>query len=110
MQRPGHGCPLPVIQFDWYGIALRELTQAQQPDATPEQRAALPILRERIRLHERLSAKPFVEQDLVKTLAQLSRGEELNSDTVHLGAINQEARRLLEKWQDPDRDSLHPYT
>jgi hypothetical protein len=94
----------------WYGIALRELTQAQQPDATPEQRAALPILRERIRLHERLSAKPFVEQDLVKTLAQLSRGEELNSDTVHLGAINQEARRLLEKWQDPDRDSLHPYT
>jgi hypothetical protein len=29
---------------------------AQQPDATPEQRAALPILRERIRLHVRLSA------------------------------------------------------
>jgi hypothetical protein len=58
----------------------------------------------------RLSAKPLVEQDLVKTLAQLSRGEESNSDTVHLSAINQEARVLLEKWQDPDRDSLHPYT
>jgi hypothetical protein len=46
----------------------------------------------------------------VKTLAQLSRGEESNSDTVHLGAINQEARALLNKWQDPDRDSLQPYT
>jgi hypothetical protein len=94
----------------WYGIALRELAQAQQPDATPEQRTALPALRERIRLHERLLAKPLLERDLVKTLAKLSRGEESTSDTVHLSAINNEARALLNKWQDPDRDSLYPYT
>jgi hypothetical protein len=43
----------------WYGIAVRELAQSQHPDATPEQRAALPILRERIRLHERFAAKPL---------------------------------------------------
>jgi hypothetical protein len=94
----------------WYGIALRELAQAQQPDATPEKHTALPVLRARIRLHEQFLAKPLVEQDLVNTLERLSRGEESNSDTVHLSAINQEARVLLEKWQDPDRDSLHPYT
>jgi hypothetical protein len=58
--------PLPVMPVSpelfvsyWYGIAVRELAQSQHPDATPEQRAALPILRERIRLHERFAAKPL---------------------------------------------------
>jgi hypothetical protein len=95
----------------WYGQALRELAQAQGLDATSAQCAALPVIRERIRLHERLLARHLAsEQNLVAVLEQIIRGEGATCDTVNLGAINNEARELLVKWQDPDRDALHPYS
>jgi hypothetical protein len=50
------------------------------------------------------------EQNLVAVLEQIIRGEGATCDTVNLGAINNEARELLAKWQDPDRDALHPYS
>ena len=95
----------------WYGQALREFAQAQGPDATRSQRAALPVIRERVRVHERLLARHLAsEQNLVAVLEQIIRGEGAACDTVNLGAPNNEARELLAKSQDPDRDALHPYS
>jgi len=56
------------------------------------------------------TVRPVSEQDLVAMLERIIRGQGVTGDTVNLGAINNEARELLAKWQDPDRDALHPYT
>lgn len=43
-------------------------------------------------------------------LERIIQGKEITGDTVKYGAINHEAKELLAKWQDPDRDTLQPYT
>lgn len=96
----------------WYGRTLAELAAAQRTQSSPADQRQLGTLRERARLYEALLVTPTAatvlnETELVQALRRAANGSLPTLRARIAGVIAQEARDLLRKWHDPQRDALY---
>jgi hypothetical protein len=110
------GEPVPPVTPNhfvqhWRFRLAHELASAEAANASDEQRAQLPLLRERMRMYDVfVDDEDLTEQDLVATLERVMAGGGPAAAQPRPRLVEQEARELLAKWQDPDRDAKEPYT
>lgn len=95
----------------WHRQALKEREQAERPDASPQVRSQYPSVLARLRLFEWLEEVPLLtEEGFVEALEGATDGQSsVHLEDASVYGIAREARALLRKWRDPDRDALQPY-
>ena len=103
--------PSAFVEY-WSRQALKEQEQARRPDASPQVRSQYPAVLARLRLLEWLQEIPLLtEEAFVEALERATDSQSsVHLDDASVSRIAREARELLRKWRDPDRDALQPYT